>query len=129
MASGAVFGLGMGFGFPALMALIGDLAEGPLRPRVSALFWLFYSACFFVSPVLPHSVPAFLGYDGALRLWPAALRRPAPAAPSPEPQEPRPMSKGLGAPSPSSYPRSSAYQLSSVRWMISSWVRPLSSAK
>ena len=69
VASGAVFGLGMGFGFPALMALIGDLAEGPLRPRVSALFWLFYSACFFVSPVLTARCATFLGYDGALRLY------------------------------------------------------------
>ena len=43
------------------------------------------------------------------------------------------MSKGprrtAGAPSPFLLPLPRAYQLSSVRWMISSWVRPLSSAK
>ena len=68
LAAGAVFGLGMGFGFPALMALIGDVAEPKLRPRVSALFWLFYSACFFVAPILIARGASLLDYDGALRL-------------------------------------------------------------
>ena len=44
------------------------MAEPKLRPRVSALFWLFYSACFFVAPILIARGASLLDYDGALRL-------------------------------------------------------------
>lgn len=59
---GIFFGLGMGFGFPAHLCLIGDLAEERLRSRVSGLFWFFYSCCFFISPPLMGLFARYMGY-------------------------------------------------------------------
>lgn len=70
---GTLFGLGMGFGFPAHLCLIGDLAEERLRSRVSALFWFFYSCCFFISPPLMGMAARSLGYGKAFCLYSLTL--------------------------------------------------------
>lgn len=73
LVCGTLFGLGMGFGFPAHLCLIGDLAEERLRSRVSALFWFFYSCCFFVSPPLMSMAAGVLDYGKAFFIYSAIL--------------------------------------------------------
>lgn len=70
---GAIFGTGMGFGFPAHLCLIGDLAEERLRSRVSALFWFFYSCCFFIAPPLMSMMAGFMGYGRTFGLYSGML--------------------------------------------------------
>jgi predicted MFS family arabinose efflux permease len=49
-ALGFLYGVGMGYGFPAHLALIGDLAPARLRAKSSSLVYFSYDASWFFCP-------------------------------------------------------------------------------
>jgi predicted MFS family arabinose efflux permease len=67
-ACGLFYGAGMGYGFPAHLALVGDLAPARLRAKSSALVHFCYDASWFVLPVYIGFAAARLGAMGAFRL-------------------------------------------------------------
>lgn len=77
-ACGALFGLGMGFGFPMHLALIGDVAPRPLRAKTSSMVWFFMACCFSLSPLAIGHMAALSGYEGAFRLFGGSLLLAAP---------------------------------------------------
>lgn len=52
MAYGFIFGIGMGFGYPAFMCLILDLGGRPYVTRLAVVFGLIYSGFFFLTPII-----------------------------------------------------------------------------
>ena len=59
IVSGALFGIGIGAGWPMYHSLIGDLLDGPLLPKGSATALLLFDGAYFVTPLvvgylLPH---------------------------------------------------------------------------
>lgn len=68
-ACGVLFGLGMGFGFPMHLALIGDVAPRHLRVKTSSMIWFFMACCFFISPLLVGHLAAASSYENAFRLF------------------------------------------------------------
>lgn len=77
-ACGALFGLGMGFGFPMHLALIGDVAPRHLRSKTSSMVWFFMACCFSLSPLVIGHLAAFSGYERAFRLFGGSLFLTAP---------------------------------------------------
>ncbi|MDR2528898.1 MAG: MFS transporter [Synergistaceae bacterium] len=67
-ACGFFYGVGMGYGFPAHLALIGDLAPARLRAKSSTLVYFCYDVSFFLLPMLMGFVAPMLGKTGAFRL-------------------------------------------------------------
>jgi MFS family permease len=67
-ACGLFYGIGMGYGFPAHLALVGDLAPARLRAKSSVLVHFCYDASWFVLPVYIGLVTSRLGAMGAFRL-------------------------------------------------------------
>jgi MFS family permease len=67
-ACGLFYGVGMGYGFPAHLALVGDLAPARLRAKSSALVHFCYDASWFVLPVYIGFAASRLGAMGAFRL-------------------------------------------------------------
>jgi MFS family permease len=67
-ACGLFYGVGMGYGFPAHLALVGDLAPARLRAKSSALVHFCYDASWFVLPVYIGFATSRLGAMGAFRL-------------------------------------------------------------
>lgn len=76
---GFFYGLGVGVGFPLYLALIGDVAPQPLRPKATALVWFILDGCFFVTPVIMGYLTSVFGAPGAFRLLPGILFFTAPA--------------------------------------------------
>jgi predicted MFS family arabinose efflux permease len=64
-ACGLFYGVGMGYGFPAHLALVGDLAPARLRAKSSALVHFCYDASWFVLPVYVGFATSRLGTMGA----------------------------------------------------------------
>jgi hypothetical protein len=56
----------MGYGFPAHLALIGDLAPARLRAKMSALVYFCYDISWFVLPVYVGFATPRIGETGAL---------------------------------------------------------------
>lgn len=52
MLYGFIFGIGMGFGYPAFMCLILDLGGKAYVTRLAVVFGLIYSGFFFLTPVI-----------------------------------------------------------------------------
>jgi MFS family permease len=75
---GVVFGLGVGMGFPAHLAMVGDMTPERLRPKATAMVWFAMDSGWAVTPFvfgllspIFGNVAAFGGY-GALMLAGAA---------------------------------------------------------
>jgi len=71
---GAMFGLGVGLGFPAHLAMVGDMTPERLRPKATAMVWFAMDSGWAVTPFIFGilspvfgNVAAFGGY-GALML-------------------------------------------------------------
>lgn len=62
MAWGAVFGIAMGFGYPAFMCLTLDLGGRLCVTRLAVIFGLLYSGLFFLTPVI---LEFFIGLTGS----------------------------------------------------------------
>jgi MFS family permease len=67
-ACGLFYGVGMGYGYPAHLALVGDLAPARLRAKSSALVHFCYDASWFVLPVYIGFAAGRLGTAGAFKL-------------------------------------------------------------
>ena len=65
---GVVYGIGMGYGFPLHLALIGDMVPARLRPKATSLVWFLIAGCYFVSPVLTGFIARYLNFAWAFRL-------------------------------------------------------------
>lgn len=65
---GVLYGTGMGYGFPAHLALTGDLAGARLRAKMSALVHFCYDSSWFVLPVYVGFVTPHIGEMGAFRV-------------------------------------------------------------
>jgi MFS family permease len=65
---GFFYGVGMGYGYPAHLALIGDLAPARLRAKSSALVYLCYDASWFVLPVYVGFATPVIGEIWAFKL-------------------------------------------------------------
>lgn len=61
MACGAVYGIGMGIGFPALMCIMLDIGGEFYVTRLAVIFGLIYSGMFFLVPIIIGFVFAVLG--------------------------------------------------------------------
>ena len=66
---GFLYGLGMGFGYPAHLALTADLAAPPLRAKASALVHFFMDLSWFVLPLYMGFGSAMFGTARAFRLF------------------------------------------------------------
>ena len=64
---GVVYGIGMGYGFPLHLALIGDMVPARLRPKATSLVWFLMAGCYFMSPVLTGSIARHLNFSWAFR--------------------------------------------------------------
>ncbi|MDR3229941.1 MAG: MFS transporter [Synergistaceae bacterium] len=67
-AYGFLYGTGMGYGFPAHLALIGDLAPARLRAGMSALVYFCYDISWFVLPVYVGFATPRIGERGAFSI-------------------------------------------------------------
>jgi MFS family permease len=67
-ACGLFYGVGMGYGFPAHLALVGDLAPARLRAKSSALVHFCNDSSWFVLPVYVGFAARRVGEMGAFRL-------------------------------------------------------------
>ena len=65
---GVVYGIGMGYGFPLHLALIGDMVPARLRPKATSLVWFLMAGCYFVSPVLTGFIARYFNFAWAFRL-------------------------------------------------------------
>ena len=65
MLCGFLFGIGMGFGYPAFMCLILDLGGKRYVTRLAVVFGLIYSGFFFLTPVI---MEFFIGITGSAAL-------------------------------------------------------------
>jgi hypothetical protein len=65
---GLFYGVGMGYGFPAHLALAGDLAPARLRAKSSALVHFCYDASWLILPVLVGFGTPHMGEMGVFRL-------------------------------------------------------------
>jgi MFS family permease len=72
-ACGLLFGIGMGFGFPMHLALIGDVAPRHLRAKTSSMVWFFMACCFSLSPLIMGYLAALWNYEAAFRLFGGGL--------------------------------------------------------
>ncbi|MDR1378316.1 MAG: MFS transporter [Synergistaceae bacterium] len=64
---GLFYGVGMGYGFPAHLALAGDLAPARLRAKSSSLVHFCYDASWLVLPVLIGFGTPYVGEMGVFR--------------------------------------------------------------
>ena len=92
---GVVFGVGVGLGFPAHLAMVGDMTPEPLRPKATAMVWFAMDSGWAVTPFifgllspLLGNAAAFGGYAAVMLagaaaawqfLWRPALRKTRPA--------------------------------------------------
>jgi len=65
---GVIYGIGMGYGFPLHLALIGDAVPARLRPKATTLVWFLMAGCYFVSPVLTGFIARYLNFAWAFRI-------------------------------------------------------------
>lgn len=65
---GFLYGTGMGYGFPAHLALTGDLAPARLRAKMSALVHFCYDASWFILPVYVGFASRYIQEMGAFRI-------------------------------------------------------------
>lgn len=61
MFFGAIYGIGMGFGFPALMCMTLDLGGKLYVTHLAVLFGLIYSGIFFIAPMIMGFFFSMLG--------------------------------------------------------------------
>lgn len=61
MFFGAIYGIGMGFGFPALMCMTLDLGGKAYVTYLAVLFGLIYSGIFFIAPMIMGFFFSMLG--------------------------------------------------------------------
>ncbi|MDR1978726.1 MAG: MFS transporter [Synergistaceae bacterium] len=65
---GFLYGVGMGYGYPAHLALIGDLAPARLRAKSSSLVHFCYDVSWFILPVYVGFASPTIGEIGAFKL-------------------------------------------------------------
>lgn len=65
---GVIFGIGMGYGFPLHLSLIGDAVPEKLRPKATSMVWFLMAGCFFVSPVITGYLARRLSFAAAYRI-------------------------------------------------------------
>ena len=68
VALGALYGVFIGLGYPALLALIGDVAEPENQSRLTSLFWFFMGLAYMGMPVIVGVLAAKTGYAWAFIL-------------------------------------------------------------
>ena len=66
--TGFIYGLGMGYGFPALLSLAGDLVTLYLRPKLTSFILLFMDMSWFLLPLYIGYVSSWGGIVLAYRL-------------------------------------------------------------
>ena len=65
---GLLFGAGMGYGYPAQLSLIGDLAPAKLRAKLSSLVHFCIDISWFIIPLyMGYAIP-YIGEIGAIKL-------------------------------------------------------------
>jgi hypothetical protein len=62
------FGVGMGYGFPMHLSLIGDAVPDRLRPKATSMVWFLMARCFFVSPLITGYLARWLSFAAAYRI-------------------------------------------------------------
>lgn len=72
-ACGALYGFLIGLGYPALLALIGDVAPEEQRSRVTSLFWFFMGLSYLGMPVVTGYLAALFRYRAAFVILNALL--------------------------------------------------------
>jgi MFS family permease len=65
---GILFGIGMGYGFPLHLSLIGDAVPARLRPKATSMVWFLMAGCFFVSPVITGYLARRFSFAVAYRI-------------------------------------------------------------
>jgi MFS family permease len=69
---GALFGVGVGLGYPVLFSLVGDLLPGPYRAKGTALVYLAQDICWMIIPLIIGFLHPLLGLSVTFR-WLMAL--------------------------------------------------------
>ncbi len=70
---GAIYGIGMGFGFPLHLALAVDTSPEHLRPQAIALTWFFMGICFMTASVVLSFLAGFIGEVASFRIVSLAM--------------------------------------------------------
>lgn len=65
---GVFFGVGMGYGFPMHLSLIGDAVPDRLRPKATSMVWFLMAGCFFLSPVITGYLARWFSFTAAYRV-------------------------------------------------------------
>ena len=65
---GLLFGVGMGYGYPAQLSLIGDLAPAKLRAKLSSLVHFCIDTGWFIIPLYMGFIIPFRGEVGAFKI-------------------------------------------------------------
>jgi len=65
---GLLFGVGMGYGYPAQLSLIGDLAPAKLRAKLSSLVHFCIDTGWFIVPLYMGFVIPRIGEVGAFKI-------------------------------------------------------------
>ena len=77
---GAVFGVGVGLGFPAHLAMVGDLTPEPLRPKATAMVWFAMDSGWAVTPFVFGLLSPVVGNAAAFGGYAAVMLAGAAAA-------------------------------------------------
>lgn len=64
---GAIFGLGIGMGYPTHLCIIGDIVPIKLHPKATGGFLLFYDFGWIITPLLFGALSPLFGASGAFR--------------------------------------------------------------
>ena len=65
---GILFGVGMGFGFPIHLCLVGDVAPAHLRPDLTSFLWFCTGLAFFLIPLMIGQIAELTGFSNTFRL-------------------------------------------------------------
>jgi MFS family permease len=70
---GAMFGLGVGIGFPAHLAMVGDMTPERLRPKATAMVWFAMDSGWAVTPFVFGLLSPLFGNNAAFGAYGALM--------------------------------------------------------
>jgi MFS family permease len=70
---GALFGLGVGMGFPAHLAMVGDMTPERLRPKATAMVWFAMDSGWAITPFLFGLLSPLFGNNAAFGSYAALM--------------------------------------------------------